>query len=111
VNRIAMSQAAAALLRALVARSGVDRERILLIGLETVDWQSLTFNGERHEISLRVAGPGSRAIADRICDGLEDAEFTIRGVIVADIGRAGEIEQAPDGSALLTIEALTVRED
>jgi hypothetical protein len=46
-----------------------------------------------------------------MCDGLEDAEFSIPGVIVADIGLMGTPQRSIDGSARLTIEALTVAED
>lgn len=61
--RLAMSDAAAGLLRALLGRSGVPRNRILLTRIRSVDWQSLTFVGERHELELRIPGPGSDAIA------------------------------------------------
>jgi hypothetical protein len=111
MNRIAMSPAASALLRALIARSGAGRDRILLTDLQTIDWQSLTFTGERHQISLRVPGPASREIVGRMCAGLEDAEFSIPGIIVADIAPLGAPERALDGSTRLTIEALTVSED
>jgi hypothetical protein len=50
-------------------------------------------------------------VVERICAGLEDAEFSIPGVIVADIGVAGIARRAADGSTSLTIEALTVTED
>jgi hypothetical protein len=46
-----------------------------------------------------------------MCAGLEDAEFSIPGVIVADIGVARAPSRAFDGSTSLTIEALTVTED
>jgi hypothetical protein len=71
--KIAMSQAASALLRALIARSGAPRDRILLIDVQSVDWRSLTFTGERHSIELRIAAPLSVAIAERMCSGLADA--------------------------------------
>ena len=111
MNRIPMSAAAAALLRALIARAGVPRNRILLSEVESIDWQSLTFTGERHLIRLRISGPDSRSVVERMCAGLEDAEFSIPGVIVADIGVAGTPNRALDGSVSLTIEALTVVED
>jgi len=111
MNRIPMSSAASALLRALIARSGAPRDRILLSDVHSVDWRSLTFNGERHQIELRIVGPDSRAIVDRMCDGLEDAEFSIPGTIVADIGIAKEPSRALDGSTRVTIEALTVTAD
>ncbi|HWJ58958.1 MAG: hypothetical protein HOQ41_02330 [Ensifer adhaerens] len=111
MNRIPMSGAASSLLRALIGRSGVVRDRILLSDIQSVDWQSLTFNGQRHQIELRVMAPDSRLAVDRMCAGLEDAEFSIPGVIVADIGVVGEIRHNFDRSTTVTIEALTISED
>lgn len=111
MNRIPMSLAASALLRALVARGGVTRDRILLSEAHSIDWQSLTFAGERHVMELRVPGPDSRWIVDRMCAGLEEAEFSIPGVIVADIAIARAPSHELDGSTSLTIEALTVSAD
>ena len=48
---------------------------------------------------------------ERMCDGLEDAEFSIPGLIVADIALAAPPAYAPDGSTTITIEALTVAAD
>jgi hypothetical protein len=110
MNRIAMSAAASALLRALVARSRVSRDRILLTDVHSTDWQSLTFVGERHQFELRVTGPESSEIARRICSGLEDAEFNIAGQIVADITVVGEPAAGIDDSTSIVIEALTVTE-
>jgi hypothetical protein len=104
-----MSPTAASLLRALIARSGVSRDRILLIDVQSTDWRSLTFAGERHLSHLRVPGPGSRDIVDRLCCGLDDVEFNI-AAIVADV-TAAEAEEDADGSFSLTIEALTVAAD
>jgi hypothetical protein len=111
MNRIAMSRAAAGLLRALIARCGVPRDRILLTDLRSIEWQSLTFTGERHVIDLRVSGPDSTSTVERMCAGLEDAEFSIPGLIVADIAMAGAPARSADGSTSLTIEALTIAED
>jgi len=111
MNRVAMSTAANALLRALIGRAGVTRDRVLLTDVQSIDWRSLTFNGERHLIELRVPGPGSREIVQRMCDGLEEAEFSIPGTIVADIAVAGSPSRTLDGSICLTIEALTVAAD
>ena len=111
MNRLALSPAASALLRCLTGRARVSRDRILLSDVYSVDWRSLTFTGERHELELRIAGPDSGIIADRMCAGLEDAEFSIPGVIVADIALAGPPAFAADGSATITIEALTVAAD
>jgi hypothetical protein len=110
MNRIAMSAAASALLRALIARAGVPRDRILLTEARSTDWQSLTLTGERHQLHLRVPGPDSPSIVERLCAGLDDAEFSIPGQIVADIAVAGAAERGSDGSTSVTIEALTVGE-
>ena len=106
--RIAMSPAASALLRALIARAGVSRDRILLSEIHSIDWQSLTFTGERHQIELRVPGPNARSIVERMCGGLEDAEFSIPGMIVADVAVLGEPQFNRDRSVSLMIEALTI---
>lgn len=108
--KIAMSPVASALLRAILERGGVPRDRILLTDVRTVDWQSLTFVGERHELHLRIPGAGSGMLAERLCTGLEDAEFAIPGQIIADVAvRAGPRREA-DGAATVTIEALTIEE-
>jgi glycine cleavage system regulatory protein len=106
--RIAMSPAAAALLRVLVARAGADRNRILLTEAESTDWHSLTFAGERHQIAVRVTGSDSLEIARRICAGLEDVEFDIRGLVVGDIAVVRAPSRGLDGASELTIEALTI---
>jgi len=108
--RIAMSTAASNLLRALLARAKVPRDRILLTDVQSTDWQSLTLTGERHQFALRVTDPHSDRVVDRMCAGLEDAEFSIPGLIVADIAVVGEPVRASDGSTSVTIEALTIEE-
>lgn len=108
--KLPMSPAAAGLLRALISRAGVDRDRILLTDFRSVDWQSLTFVGERHEMDLRISGQGASAIAARLTDGLCDAEFSIPGQIVADIGLRQPLAHGGDGSVMIHLEALTIAE-
>ncbi|MCF2514464.1 hypothetical protein LVY65_05210 [Sphingomonas sp. G124] len=61
-------------------------------------------------MELRVPGPDAIQLAERLTQGLADAEFSIPGQIVADIG----LELPPirnfDGSVSLYIEALTISE-
>ena len=110
MKRLPMSSAATGLLRALIARAEIPRDRILLIDWESNDWQSLTFLGERHLARLRVCGPDARVAVTRLTSNLLDAEFEIRGNIVADIAVVGQPERADDGSIILSLEALTVAE-
>ena len=111
MTKIPMSPAASALLRVLIARASVMRDRILLTDADSIDWQSLTFNGERHHIALRVTGPDSSQVTERMCAGLEDAEFSIPGLLVADIRTVGKPRRTPDGATELIIEALTIASD
>ena len=108
--KLALSPAAAGLLRSLLARAGIDRDRILLTDFRSIDWQSLTFIGERHEMELRIPAPDADLLAERLTDGLADAEFAIPGQIVADIGQLRLRRQNSDGSISLFIEALTITE-
>ncbi len=110
MNKLQMSPAAAGLLRALLARAGVDRDRFLLTGCRSTDWQSLTFVGERHQLSFRIRGPDAEALLARFRGSLEESEFVIRGEIVADIAVEGTPERNQDGSILVAIEALTIAE-
>ena len=111
MNRIAMSPAASALLRCLIARARCPRDRILLTDVCSVDWRSLTFTGERHQFELRITGRDSALAVERMCHGLADAEFSIPGVIVADVDAAAAPARGPDGSTIIRIEALTVEAD
>lgn len=109
--RIAMSPAAAGLLRALLARAGTDRDRILLTEFRSVDWHSLTFIGERHQFQIRIAGLDAGAILERILSRLDEAEFEVPGHLVADIAVVDEPRCQPDGAMTVALEALTVAQD
>lgn len=108
--KLALSPAAACLLRAIINRAGVDRSRVLLGEFKSIDWQSLTFIGERHEISLRITGADATAVAQRITADLEDDDFAIPGHIVADVRLAQPPIHHRDGAVSLFIEALTLQE-
>jgi regulation of enolase protein 1 (concanavalin A-like superfamily) len=111
MNRLPMSPAASALLRCLIGRARAPDDRILLSEVTSVDWRSLTFTGERHQFELRITGKDPHLVIERMCHGLEDAEFSIPGIIVADVALAGAPARSPDGSTTITIEALTVVAD
>jgi len=110
MNPRSLSKAAAALLKALLARAGTGQDEISLARYRSTDWHSLTFLGERHEVELEAIGPDAKLLADRMTARLSEAEFSIAGQIVADIGLAAPIRLNPDGSVGICIEALTVAE-
>jgi hypothetical protein len=108
--KIPMSVAAAGLLRAILARAKISRDRILLTDRHSTEWQSLTFVGERHQFRFRIAGPNPSDAVRNIVAGLGDAEFSITGHIVADIAVASQPEVNQDGSVSVGLEALTIAE-
>lgn len=110
MNRLPMSKAGAAFLRALLSRALVDNDRILLTEYRSTDWQSLTFVGERHEMRFRVPGPNADKIVARMTGDLDEAEFSIPKQIVAEVVVYGQPIRESDGAISFTIEALTVEE-
>jgi len=111
MTKIPMSLAAAGLLRALLERARNDhRDRILLTEFESIEWQSLTFIGERHRMQFRIIGLEPDEVVRTLTDGLEDEEFSIPGNIVADIALASEPQCNSDGSVSVVLEALTISE-
>jgi hypothetical protein len=103
-----LSRAAAGLLRAMVARSGAPRNEILLTDVRSVEWHSLTFDGERHEIAMRLIGPDSPRHAALMLSGIEEHEFVIPGVTVVDIAVVGQSRDTGESSVRIAIEALTI---
>lgn len=105
--RATLSPVAAQLLRALTTRMKLQRDDVMVSNCRSVDWQSLTFTGERHEISLRIAPPEAQPAVALLRDGLADAEFGLRGHVVADLLIVAERVE-PDGAMLVDLEALTL---
>ena len=102
-----LSRAAAGLMRALPAAVLDADHRILLTDVRSVDWQSLTFDGERHEMIVKLVGPDALEVARRLVATLPGTEFAIPGHIVADIA-ARLAEKDEIYSVSVAIEALTV---
>ena len=88
-------------------RAELGRIRVLLSKFCPVDWQSLTFTGERHEIGLRLLGPDAAGALARLRDGLADAEWALPGHVVADIVIVAT-SPVDDPSIEVTLEALTL---
>jgi hypothetical protein len=97
-----------ALFRCLLQRAGEDRNRICLSDWSTVDWQSLTLDGERHEAEFVITGEGAMAFAHLWLAGLSDAEFDFTRGFVADIAVTAGPTEREDGCVEVRIEALTL---
>lgn len=110
MKRLPLTSAAAALFRALAGRAGLAPERALITDVSSVDWHSLTLDGERHHFALRLAGEDADKAALALCAGLDEAEFDLAGWIVADIAVTDGPLRLGDGSVAVTLEALTIRE-
>ena len=82
----------------------------MLTEFPSVNWQSLTFVGERHTFQLRVPGPDAGAVLAQIMTGLDETELAIPGHYVADILARDEHRQE-DGSITVAFEALTLVQD
>jgi hypothetical protein len=103
-----MTGAATALLRLLLQRAGEERHRILLSHWSSVDWQSLTFTGERHEASFTVAGEDAMALAGQWTAGVGEDKFDLPSGFVAEIGVSAAPSRREDGLVTVGIEALTL---
>ena len=107
--RTLTSDASAALRRALqtkLAPCGV----FVIEEMRSRSWASVTFEGARHELALRLMGDNARPWADSFLSSLEVEEFALRGHILADLVAVGRDDLA-DGDVRIRLEALTVQED
>lgn len=73
-------------------------------------WASATFSGARHEFQLRIEGEDANAATDAFLCCLADAEFALRGHILADIALISDARGGDGGPVSLRLEALTVEE-
>lgn len=103
-----MSDATTALLRA-ISVNFVNLEPVIE-EIRSRDWASGTFAGTRHEWTFRIEGEGAEAAADTFLDGIDEAEFDLRGHILADIALVKqERTSGTDGPLVrISLEALTV---
>ena len=110
MSRLGLSRCGTALLRAILDRVNLTCDRILLTEARTVDWQSLTFIGERHAMVLRILEPDSIEVVRRLSEGISEAEFALPGQIVADVAISIDPQMDADESVILIIKALTIAE-
>jgi hypothetical protein len=100
--------AATAFLRSVRAAFAAFQGSFTLHELVSRSWASVTFSGARHRIAFSLVGGGATEAADAFLGTLGEAEFDLRGHILADISLVGE---ARDGDSVrIDIEALTVED-
>lgn len=100
-----LSGAAGALIRALARRAGAMPH---IEEIASRPWASITFTGARHRIALRFSGPDATASAERMCDGLDHAEFDLGRHLLVDIDVVEREEE--DAGCRILLEALTVED-
>lgn len=91
--------------RALLAGAEAAGCPVALVNSDWTRWASVTFTGARHRIALE--GTASPAL-DRWLAALPEAEFALRGHLVADLA-VTDVHRARD-AVTITLEALTVVE-
>ena len=100
--------AATAFLRAIRASFASFPGRFTLHELVSRGWASVTFTGARHRIAFSLDGDGAGEAADSFLGSLAEAEFDLRGHILADVSLAGE--ERAEGTVRISLEALTVED-
>jgi len=109
--RTLSNDAATAFLRALCGTFGNFHGTFRVDELTSRSWASVTFSGARHSVAFTLEGEGAADAADAFVAAMADAEFDLRGHILADMTLAGQ-ERSPGGERVqLRIEALTVEDD
>ena len=94
--------------RALIAQiaTRLAPAKVAVLAANSRRWSSMTFNGERHELSLMIEGDAAPERVGLFQREIDCADFNISGNLVADIV-VRPID--PDGRvARVMVEALTV---
>ena len=100
---------ASALLRALaVSMAPVD---VTVVEVRSRSWNSATFSGARHQLTLGVAGGaagGAGGATEALLERLHCGEFNLPGHIVADIGLIDEARRDGEDSVTVRLDVLTL---
>jgi len=72
-------------------------------------WASATFNGQQHQVTIRIEGIG-RGVVDGLIAGLGEAELYVPGHVVADVALLEHRMHDDEGAQVhhLMLEVLTV---
>lgn len=89
---------------------GFEANSIIIDQIRSDSWASLTFLGERHEMTLRLLLPPAATVglANRLCALADAAPPAVPGAFVAEMAFAAE--PAGGGDVILQVEALTLQE-
>jgi len=102
--------ASAGFLRAIRVKFVNFDARFSLNELTSRSWASVTFSGARHRIDFTLAGAEAGAAADALLGNLAEAEFDLRGHILADLSLVSENRGEAD-KVRIALEALTVEDN
>ncbi len=80
----------------------------IVTGEKATDWRSMTFSGQRVEVSLRCATTPADLAA--FAEKLSQHEFTLPALLVADVHMA-RATTLPDGETIVMIEALLLDDE
>lgn len=98
----------AAILRAVAAMLAPHDVQLVIEELRCRDWASLTMVGGRHELDLRLDGPGAPAALALLQAELPDADIAIAGHILAELVVVPG--DADAGQVAFTLNALAIHE-
>ncbi|BAI95584.1 hypothetical protein Sj15T_33810 [Sphingobium sp. TA15] len=93
------------LLAQLIARAGGE---VMVERAASRPWASALFQGRRHVIALTIAGPDAAERRAAFAEGIEEAEWSLSGHFVADIG-IDSSRPAPGGE-WMELSALTIED-
>lgn len=101
-------RAQAAILRHVAAIAAPLGARLVIEELRSRDWASLTLVGARHELDVRLDGPGAAAAMAAVAERLPGEAISISGQILAEA--VVEPGTADDEGVAMTICALVINE-
>jgi hypothetical protein len=101
-------RAQAAILRAVAAIALPHGARLVIEELRARDWASLTLAGARHELDVRLDGPGAAAALAAVAAKLPHETITIAGQLLAEL--LVEPGSADDNGVSLTLCALVIND-
>lgn len=84
-------------------------QRCQIVDTSMLPWCSATFNGAQHRLLLRQHGAQALSEAQSLIRQLEEAQFSLRGHLVADI-EVDSCRPEPDGTATILLAVLTIED-